>query len=92
MNNCEHKNFESSVRIGRLTTEEEPDVVSKYMADIKIQCADCKLPFEFMGVPNGMSFFQPMLNIDNTEMRAPLKPSTDPVEYAKVIINQTNQS
>jgi len=85
---CQHLNFNCYADVGRLHEEGNPNKIVSHMVDIKINCRDCGLPFEFIGIPNGMSFYQPMLNIDNTELRAPIKPSTDPVEHAKVIINQ----
>ncbi len=86
--NCSHVNFESYVSVGRIHEEGKPEVITGYTADIVIRCADCKIPFEFVGVPGGYSPTQPMVNFDATELRAPIKPSSDPVEHVKVLLNR----
>ena len=42
-------------------------------------CVDCDEPFRWIGVPIGLSPRQPMVSVDETELRAPLRPaSSDP--------------
>ena len=84
--NCQHKRFECRCSVTRLTDEENSEKVSGYSADIKISCVDCGIPFEFIGVPGGYSPVQPMVNFDCTELRAPIKPSSDPVEQVKTYL------
>lgn len=72
---CEHTNFTASVSVARLS-EEDGGVITGYSADLKICCADCGLPFQFIGVPNGYSPFEPKASIDNEELRLPITPST----------------
>lgn len=86
MTDCKHEIFESKVDVARLVDNEGDDVVTGFSADILIRCAQCKLPFEFVGVPSGYSPRQPMVSFDKTELRAPIKPSSDLVEHAKVIL------
>lgn len=76
---CEHHNFYCKARVGRLT-EAEGGPVTKYTTDIMINCSDCGQPFEFIGVPGGSSPMQPMVNFDGTELRAPIRPSLQPIE------------
>jgi hypothetical protein len=82
---CKHMNFDASVSVGRLTDGDDGPVTG-YTAGVKIKCIDCGIPFEFIGVPGGFSPAQPMVNFDATELRAPIRPSTDPVEHANVIL------
>lgn len=70
---CEHKNFKSEVKVYRLT-EVENGPVTGYTADIEIVCAECHMPFVFVGVPQGVSPAHPTSNIDGNELRAPIKP------------------
>ena len=51
---CEHRQFESSVDVYRPTATEGGEVTG-YQADIRIRCADCRLPFQFIGLPGGVS-------------------------------------
>lgn len=76
---CEHKNFQGNFKVARLTENESPGAkVNGYMADITIVCLECRQPFEFIGVPQGHSPFQPMLSADNTELRAPIRLAKNP--------------
>ena len=81
-------NFTAGTKVGRLHEEGNPDKITGYTLDVIVNCSDCGLPFEFIGIPGGYSPAQPMVNFDATELRAPIKPSTDPVEHAKIILNK----
>ena len=84
--NCTHENFECRASIGRLTDENNPEHVVAYVADLNVTCADCGLPFEWIGIPAGISNAQPRVSMDATELRAPLRPSSDPVEQTKQLL------
>jgi hypothetical protein len=79
---CQHEQFEVMAKVVRLTDGDNGPVTG-YTADIRIKCVQCEMPFEFIGVPGGYSPSQPMVNFDGTELRAPIRPSSDPVEHAK---------
>jgi hypothetical protein len=75
---CPHENFEAWVEVNRLKpTDGEP--VNAYAADIRIHCRDCDEPFRFIGVQAGLMPNRPMCSVDETELRAPIRPaSSDP--------------
>ena len=83
---CKHMNFETGAKVGRLHEEGKPEMITGYRLDLIVRCKDCGLPFEFVGLPGGYHPGQPTVNIDGTELRCPITPSTDPVEHAKVLI------
>ena len=83
---CDHKNFESTVIITRLKEKESDTVISGYSADLTIKCRDCNMPFEFIGLEAGLSPFHPMVNVDSTEMRIPIKPAT-----GQLVFEQTHR-
>jgi hypothetical protein len=75
---CPHENFAATVNVHRLT-EVDNGPVTGYTADIRVHCIDCEEPFRWIGAPAGASPRQPMVSIDETELRAPLRPaSSDP--------------
>lgn len=75
---CPHGTFEAIVAVNRITAVEGGPATS-FNADIRVECADCGEPFRWVGVPAGMSPAQPMVSVDETELRAPLRPaSSDP--------------
>lgn len=74
--NCSHPEFESEVKVFRLTKEDGGEVYD-YTADLKIRCAICKTDMKFRGIPMGISPNQPMLSADGVEARIPIEPVTD---------------
>lgn len=72
---CEHKNFRCAANIGRLS-HDEGGPITGYVADVKIECADCGLPFRFIGLNAGNHYAEPRVSIDGTELRAPIEPAT----------------
>ncbi|MEU1275292.1 hypothetical protein [Streptomyces sp. NPDC005799] len=76
---CPHDNFGAYVAVNKVTASETDPTVVGYHADIKVTCSDCNEPFRWTGVPAGSSPRQPMCSVDETELRAPLRPaSADP--------------
>lgn len=82
---CPHEDFVATVAVNRLTGPAdsrpitEPLPVVGYVADIRVQCAQCDEPFRWTGVQGGLSPAEPRCSVDETELRAPLRPaSTDP--------------
>lgn len=74
---CPHENFVAVVKVNRLTADNGP--VEGYTADIRVNCADCGEPFRWIGPRAGLSANRPTMSVDETELRAPLRPaSTDP--------------
>ena len=73
-------NFSAQVNVGRLS-ENEGGHITGYAADIRIKCAECGLPFRFMGLECGNSRYEPKVSVDATELRAPIEP-----EYAREIL------
>ena len=75
---CPHEDFEAWVEVGRITSG-EGGPVSAFMADIRVNCSQCKEPFRWVGVPAGLKPDRPMVSVDETELHAPLRPaSSDP--------------
>lgn len=72
MAKCEHKNFKSNVKVGRLTNEEGK--VTGYHASVEIHCTECMTPFQFMGLPLGINPSYPTTDIEGIELRQPIKP------------------
>ncbi|WP_426568135.1 hypothetical protein [Streptomyces canus] len=76
---CPHENFDAFVEVNRLTASDDAPTAIGYSADIKVRCHDCGEPFRWTGVQAGLSPRGPMCSVDETELRAPLRPaSADP--------------
>jgi hypothetical protein len=73
MNTCAHEHFQCVARVGRLS-EVDGGPITGYTADITICCADCGLPFEFLGMEPGSSPVAPRCSIDAAEARLPIAP------------------
>jgi hypothetical protein len=75
---CPHENFRTDVDIQRLCSV-EGGPVDAFRADIRIQCEDCGEPFRWIGPEAGLMANRPMVSVDETELRAPIRPaSSDP--------------
>lgn len=79
---CPHLNFDAHVDVHRIQkSEAESDVIVAYNTDIRINCHECGQPFEFLGVPLGMSFYRPTVSIDGKELHVPITiPGERPAE------------
>jgi hypothetical protein len=66
---CEHMNFRANVTVNRM-----PDV-RRFNADVKINCADCGLPFRFIGLPCGVDLNGAAVSVGGTEARLCIAPA-----------------
>lgn len=62
-----------TAEVSRLTNVEGGPVTG-YSADIRVRCAQCDLPFRWMGLPGGLSRDQPATSLAGDELRAPIEP------------------
>ncbi len=75
---CSHENFGGHAAVTRITDEQQTNVIG-YSADIRVTCLDCGEPFRWIGAPAGLRPDRPCVSVDETELRAPLRPaSSDP--------------
>jgi hypothetical protein len=80
---CPHENFAAEVDVNRLMDGDNgrPDVVIGYNADVRVRCADCDEKFRWIGVPAGLMPSKPMVSVDETELRAPLRPASSDHDF-----------
>lgn len=69
---CEHLSFKAQLDVIRLT--DNSGNVTGYTTDISVHCAECMKPFEWVGVPGGVSPAHPCVSADGLELRAPIRP------------------
>ena len=72
-NVCEHMNFAAQVDVARMTNHDGSRITG-FMADVKIECADCGKKFCFLGLQTGSSTDGAHVNIDATEARLAILP------------------
>ena len=65
---CSHEEFGAVVRVARLIDS------GKFVAEVRVKCVKCELPFRFIGVPPGLAWDYPTCSIDGLEMNAPIEP------------------
>lgn len=72
---CLHENFEAHVDVQRVMKKPTDVAPEGFMAEIRIKCKDCGLPFEFFGVDGcGYKFDKALLSPDAQELRQPIRP------------------
>lgn len=70
---CKHEEFETMANIARMPAK-EGGPIERYMADIRIQCAQCKVPFRFIGLPAGCDLNGACVSVDACEARLAIAP------------------
>ncbi len=65
---CKHMNFEASVGVARIEDK------GRFMAEIRIHCKDCGLPFQFMGLKPGLDFNGATVSLDGLEASIGIHP------------------
>lgn len=71
---CEHTSFQVTGCVGRLSEKAGGPVVA-YTLDVTVECANCRLPFRFIGGKPGSSPHEPRVSVDGLEMRVPIEPA-----------------
>lgn len=65
---CKHMNFYASVKVIRMEDS------GQFMADVSIQCEDCKIPMQFLGLEPGLNLHGATVSIDGLEARLAICP------------------
>jgi hypothetical protein len=82
MTDCPHVDFNVYAEVNRLV-DHDPEQgqiapATGYQVDLKVSCRDCDEPFVWVGpMPVGLSPGEPRVSVDGTELRAPLRPSSE---------------
>ena len=58
---CKHGQFAAGVKIARLEDS------GRFMAEVRVRCAECGLPFEFRGLQPGLNMNGAAMSIDAQE-------------------------
>lgn len=65
---CAHHNFQATVRVARLEDS------GRFMAEVRIGCTDCDLPFQFLGLEPGLDLNGARVSIDGLEANIAICP------------------
>jgi len=83
---CPHISHAAFVEVYQLTDERKPDGrITGYTAELRIYCAACDEPFEFIGLPAGLSSSRPTADVPATTARLPIKPASAPANFGQGI-------
>lgn len=81
---CLHNNFAADVNVNRIQNQD--GVVTRFNADVRIECADCGCEFRFLGLPTGLNMDGAAVDVPGTTARlavAPKGESLPPLEGPK---------
>jgi hypothetical protein len=70
---CEHLNFSCECDVNRLPTK-EGGPIERFCMDVRVKCADCGLPFRFIGLPAGLDLNGAATSVDACEGRFAIAP------------------
>lgn len=65
---CTHPDFRVEADVHRILD------IGAFVLDLRVTCAACDLPFEFVGVPGGLSYEQPRAAYGGKELHIPIRP------------------
>jgi hypothetical protein len=70
---CDHENFRAQVNVHRMN-DIEGGPITGYMSEITISCAQCGIPFEFLGLEPGIDTHGARTCLEGIEARIALSP------------------
>lgn len=65
---CDHQNFTAQISVGRVTDGELGSVV-RHTVEVMVQCVECGVPLQFVGLPVGIDTHSPTMGPDGLEAR-----------------------
>ncbi len=65
---CKHENFDATVGVARL------EDTGGFMAEIRIKCSQCGMPFQFLGLEPGLDMQGARVTIDGLEANIAIAP------------------
>lgn len=65
---CKHMQFDAKVAVARLEDS------GRFMAEVRINCRECGLPFEFQGLPAGLNLNGASVSVDHLEANLAITP------------------
>ena len=68
MDECAHMAFKANVVVNRL------EDTGRFQADVKIECAQCHRPFQFLGLPLGLDLQGAAMSADGQEAHLAMAP------------------
>lgn len=74
---CPHESFMANVAVGRLQAG-EGGPVTRFSADVRIECVDCGVQMKFVGLPMGVDLNGAAVSIDGKEARLACFPENRP--------------
>ena len=86
MSDCKHENFACECDVARLS-EKEDRPITRYSMDVRVRCADCGLPFRFIGLPTGLDLNGASVSVDGTEGRFAIAPRGQVISVLEGAIN-----
>ena len=79
---CKHMNFNATVTVNRLEDS------GRFMAEVRIHCTECNLPFQFMGLEPGVDLGGARVSLDGLEANLAICPQGKaPSPMDRIILN-----
>lgn len=79
---CKHEQFHAHVAVARIEDK------GRFMADVTVRCAQCNLPFQFLGLEAGLDMNGARVSVDGLEARMAICPQGQvPSPMDNIILN-----
>ncbi len=83
MAKCQHKNVSAEFDLNYL------EDTGRFQADVRIKCADCGVPFRFIGLPTGLDLNGASVSVDGTEGRFAVAPKGEVITPLEGVVGFT---
>jgi len=80
---CEHGEFHTDVSVIRLGGQ-PGQMPNRYLAEVRVRCAQCDKPFRFRGLPMGLGLDGAAVSGDGQEVRLAIAPVDEVIEPCDV--------
>lgn len=71
---CNHENVHFDINVDKVHSDKVENKFLYSCLNMKMTCKDCGQPFEFVGLPVGISPYRPTVSLDGLELRQPVVP------------------
>lgn len=70
---CEHRAFRATVGVTRMS-KDDGGPITGYMAEVRVACAECGKPFQFLGLAAGLDTQGARVSLDGLEANIAITP------------------
>lgn len=76
---CQHEDFDAIVAVGRIS-KDEGGSIKCFLCEVQVKCKACGAQLAFRGLPVGLSYDRPTVDLAGTTATLPAWPENEPFD------------